>query len=563
MMDEIEAVETPTSFWSEVRRRMIIVSTMDAGVRITLAAGSATIVVALFFAAIHRYLGADILTLYGSIPLVALIVLAVGEFIAMTLMFAGTLKLNGVPRYIALSLITALLVLTPVLNDPHLRALGLLIPCALLWILAWIAPHRSWTIKQITQVAALLALLVMAIFTGYVYFDQQEVIYEIMAVQGIVAMVGLMMAATDISEIVTVGAEVVTEKLKGFTRGRLSWLLALLAAAANFAVSLLAISWHEDITAESLRIMFAYGIWVSFFLGLLYWMLVARRKKLGAVTPHIRYRSLLFVIIVFFIALQVAIAIRFLTDPQTYAPKDLFSDPQIASLLIPLSLACLIAYLTIGRRSAGTYKFLGYAVCVGIFWYLYLASHGSSMSFLPISVAALSLFLLGMASLRKSTPALRNNKGVLIAQLNLAMAAYFVLATLFLASKDFWGGKGLFQALLVLAALGWDIMASGEAITNRHSEKFPRFARVSFFMGYTMSVALFVMVSTVGEFVNPVTGAKIETIFESEPLIGGGLILFGAPFLFLIFAIKMRSLLASADRTPPVKTPPPEAAKAS
>jgi hypothetical protein len=76
-------------------------------------------------------------------------------------------------------------------------------------------------------------------------------------------------------------------------------------------------------------------------------------------------------------------------------------------------------------------------------------------------------------------------------------------------------------------------------------------------------VALFVMVSTVGEFVNPVTGAKIETIFESEPLIGGGLILFGAPFLFLIFSMKMRSLLALADSAPPIKTPPPEAAKAS
>ena len=561
MMDEIEAVETPTSFWSEIRRRMIIVSTMDASLRLTLAAGSATIIVSLFFAALHSYLGEPIPTLYASIPLGALIMFAVGEFIALTLLFAATLTLKGRPCYIALSLITALLILPPVLNDPHIHNLLLVIPCALLWILAWIAAHRSWTMKQNTQGAALLALLVLAILTGYVYFGQQEVVYEIMAVQGVIAMLGLMMAATDISEIVAVGAEVITEKVTGFTKGRLSLLLALLAIAANIAVSLWAISLHDRLTTTIIvRTLFS-GLGVSVWLGLLYWMLVARRKRLGAVTAHITYRTLFLVVGVFFIAFQTAIMWRFLANPLTYAPKDIFTDTQIVTLLTPLSLACIIAFLVAGRKSDKIYRLLGFAACVGMFWFLYFSSKGDNLLFMPDAVAMGSLVFLGIVSLRRSTPTHRSNKWILIAELNLAMAFYFGLMTLFLASKTAWGGHGLLQAAIVLAALGWDILASGEAITNRHSESFPRFARVCFFMGYTMSVALFVMLSTVGEFVNPVSGGRIEAIFESEPLVAAGLALFGAPLLFFIFSLRMRSLLASRDSAPAVKTPATPEAK--
>jgi hypothetical protein len=73
---------------------------------------------------------------------------------------------------------------------------------------------------------------------------------------------------------------------------------------------------------------------------------------------------------------------------------------------------------------------------------------------------------------------------------------------------------------------------------------FPRLARVAVFLAYISSVALLVMVSTASELINPFTGQPVEGIFESEPMVAVGLILFGAPFIFLIATLRIRNLLA-------------------
>jgi hypothetical protein len=94
----------------------------------------------------------------------------------------------------------------------------------------------------------------------------------------------------------------------------------------------------------------------------------------------------------------------------------------------------------------------------------------------------------------------------------------------------------------------WDIVSSGEAITNRHTDTFPRLARVAIYIAYIVSVALLVMVSTVGQFVSPVSGEVVEELFDSERLVASGLVLFGAPFIFVMATLRFRNLLAAADQ---------------
>jgi hypothetical protein len=192
---------------------------------------------------------------------------------------------------------------------------------------------------------------------------------------------------------------------------------------------------------------------------------------------------------------------------------------------------------------------LAYGSAVGLFTFHYYASQGDNIVRIVDAVAIGSLLFLGLSRLSRK---MRSNYAAvcwIVADLNIASLAYLAIMTFYLhmgahAQPESWG---LSQALIVLAALAWDLMSSGETITNRHTETFPRLARVALFVSYIMSVALLVMVATAGKFVQPISGEAIEDIFNSEGLVGVGLILFGAPFIFVMATLRMRNLLAAAD----------------
>ncbi len=50
------------------------------------------------------------------------------------------------------------------------------------------------------------------------------------------------------------------------------------------------------------------------------------------------------------------------------------------------------------------------------------------------------------------------------------------------------------------------------------------------------------LLASSSELVNPLTGAPLEGVFDSDKLIAVGLGLFGPAFIFLIFSLRMRGI---------------------
>lgn len=90
-------------------------------------------------------------------------------------------------------------------------------------------------------------------------------------------------------------------------------------------------------------------------------------------------------------------------------------------------------------------------------------------------------------------------------------------------------------ALIVLIALGWDLLMSGESFTNRDDERLPRHTRLLLYLGYIMLTATLVMYFSAQQFThNP--GAH-EALFESEPWPQYGLQVLGLPMVVGAFAL--------------------------
>lgn len=92
------------------------------------------------------------------------------------------------------------------------------------------------------------------------------------------------------------------------------------------------------------------------------------------------------------------------------------------------------------------------------------------------------------------------------------------------------------EALIVLIALGWDLVMSGEVFTNRDDKGFPRHTRLLLYMGYIMLTATLVMYFSAQSFVFGTAGAH-EALFESEPWPQFGLAVLGLPMVITTFAL--------------------------
>jgi hypothetical protein len=97
------------------------------------------------------------------------------------------------------------------------------------------------------------------------------------------------------------------------------------------------------------------------------------------------------------------------------------------------------------------------------------------------------------------------------------------------------------QAIVLLAALLWDTLMSGEAITNVEGTIFPRHTRVLLFLGYIMLVSSAVLYFSSWQL--QATNASTEPFFESEQWPQYGLIGLGVPLLIAGFMMQVgRSL---------------------
>lgn len=102
-------------------------------------------------------------------------------------------------------------------------------------------------------------------------------------------------------------------------------------------------------------------------------------------------------------------------------------------------------------------------------------------------------------------------------------------------------------AILILAAVGWDIVASGEAITNLSSASLPRSTRVLAYFGYILVLAS-AMVFYSGQ-ISAATGHPVsEVFFEPESVTQSALFRIGLPVILVLTMLRLASPAGASDR---------------
>jgi hypothetical protein len=98
------------------------------------------------------------------------------------------------------------------------------------------------------------------------------------------------------------------------------------------------------------------------------------------------------------------------------------------------------------------------------------------------------------------------------------------------------------QAVLLVLALSWDVVMSGEDVTNGESRWFPRHSRVLLYFGYTLLVTTAVLTFSSQRL--QATGEPLESNFETELFARFGLLLLAWPLVLTIFLTRLPGLPA-------------------
>jgi hypothetical protein len=106
----------------------------------------------------------------------------------------------------------------------------------------------------------------------------------------------------------------------------------------------------------------------------------------------------------------------------------------------------------------------------------------------------------------------------------------------------------IWAAIIVLVAMAWDVVMSGESMTNEGSKRIPRASRVLAFLGYVILVAGTVLFYS-GQQVTG-TGQAAESMFEPESITRNGLFRLAFPLAVLMFLLRF-------GRNRPVGATPP------
>lgn len=526
---------------------------MERDVRITFAVGSAAVAIAVALD-LFSPLGPPVETVVGAIPVGTLVALALGEFLVLTLLTIGLIETRSRWRFAILAGFGALLVGFVYLNDFAPPAFASLAPFAMALVFSVLRERRQWTRRRTLQAAAITSAVTLVIGVGYVLAGKQQLVVRAVGFQGICAMFGLFMVSTDIAEIADVAAETAVSGLRRLIQREL--FLSILLGAALLP-GIVAVLTHLPWPSAEIAQFLGSG------LGLLLWLLIGyglvrlAGRKLGDLHPHIRYAQMFMIVGAYFVALQAGVLWRVTKDPGGFDPGQLFTYPEVFIPAMLVLLVSIVALFTRARRAPNTFAALTFAAWTGVMWFHYFSSGGRNIVIVQIAVAWGSVLWLVGAALFKSSRAKYGLICRLVLSLNLSFALYAAIVVLFFMTKGEGSGLTIWQALIVLGALGWDILTSGGAITNTHTDALPRLARVCFFLSYVISVALMVLVSVSSELTNPMTGRAVEGIFESEPLVATGLILFGPPFFFAIFSLRVRAAFRSVSTEVPlaVETP--------
>jgi hypothetical protein len=107
-----------------------------------------------------------------------------------------------------------------------------------------------------------------------------------------------------------------------------------------------------------------------------------------------------------------------------------------------------------------------------------------------------------------------------------------------------------FAAVFLVAVL-WDVLTSGEEVTNGQSLAFPRSGRVLLYLGYTLIAGSVLLYS--GSIQIPVTGVLSADILSTDTNAALGLLILGLPLIGLNLAQRLRAWIALQRPARPVK----------
>lgn len=94
----------------------------------------------------------------------------------------------------------------------------------------------------------------------------------------------------------------------------------------------------------------------------------------------------------------------------------------------------------------------------------------------------------------------------------------------------------VWAAIIVLVAIAWDVVMSGESMTNEGSKHIPRASRVLAFLGYVILVAATVLFYSGQKATG--TGRAAEALFEPEAITRNGLFRLAFPLAVLMFLLR-------------------------
>jgi hypothetical protein len=541
--------EERRSFIGSVRERLLTLGDMDPTLRVlTLAALGAVVLVALIIAA--RDLPMPTLAVANSevlpVPIFAAAValLAISEAYLLT----GALHSHGAIRLVAVALYSVAMYLTfPRAGFADLVWLVLLLGVWAAALTLWIGDRRNRGPRpertahhhlRLTDFCIFLAFTAAFFVNGVLgsptgWFSS-EIESQLVFLSFALACV-LLFAGTDFAE----WAQLVAEGLVSFVDQHLVQLVSAIALVVVSVVVLVdkvtEYGW-TDLASQAIETLLLIGlvagaVWVS------------RQRRGGTRVP---VPAVLLVIAVL-VVLVLDVNLLPILLPGTTATG-------LAGLealgWIPIAAAAILVWLTTDEepvRAGALFVFL-----VGIVYILESGvGTGPRTLTAPVSAFAalnrgglqggVAIIAIVTAVASIAGPRGRRVAGPLLGPLIELTVALQILSWLWDAFNGAIVGGAQFsvlQAIVIVVALFWDVLTSGEAVTNVHGERVPRHARVLVYLGYVLLVACAIL------FFSSVRGLNhqlAETWFESEAWPQLGIQRLGVPLVLAIFVLRLAS----------------------
>jgi hypothetical protein len=122
--------------------------------------------------------------------------------------------------------------------------------------------------------------------------------------------------------------------------------------------------------------------------------------------------------------------------------------------------------------------------------------------------------------------------------LNASLLCLAFIFFLFLGIQSVGSQLSILAGLLLIFALTWDLMTSGDEITNRNSEGFPRLARIYLYVSYViLASALTAYFASRGTVSNQTGNDSLDFLFDPHTWARIGIQVLGVPVILTMFLI--------------------------